>query len=445
MKQNEGCSGNLDNLEEVNLANWVEHLAKAKPMTFEDKKVILLPGGPKEGVVFLTEFSFQTSLFHRKDGSIGLIEYTGERGASYDGGRTWSVLPKMELPKMESRPGEKFGFVEGYSASVAGIARLPGGLLGMTWMQTGNLPGNNTVVNCWFRTSGDDGETWSGDVLVNTGHDKGLPYFDTLCVLKSGRLIQPVRWCHYGGDHLRRTSKCVIHGKYLVELEGHGHHPEFEVAYCYFSDDGGKTWSRSKGDIIGWLYDGWGNFVPCDEPSVAQLPDGRLLMMIRTTIGRQLSAFSEDEGERWSVPEPTMLASSYAPACLKRIPKTGDLLCVWNQVSADEIRQGLHRARLSSAITSDGKSWKHFRTIDCHSGVREAARIEPEEKIQLCRSLDFIGELSKGYGVSNYPTIFFNKDEVIINYAHLRGRLPEEMVSSMKHRILPLDWFYEAP
>ena len=435
----------FESLEEINLANWAEHRAKAAPMSLADKKAILLPGGPEAGEVFLTEFTNQTALFQRRDERVGCLTAANERGVSDDGGRTWTMLPGLELPALQSGNGQAFGGgIGGGHSHVAGIARLPSGTLGMTWFQTANLPGNHTLLNAWFRTSSDDAETWSDDVLINLGHDKGHPYFDTLRVLGSGRLIQPVRWTHYGGDHLRRTAKCVIHGKYLVELEGHGHHPELEVAYCYFSDDEGRTWSRSRGDIDGWLQNGWGNFAPCDEPNLDQLPDGRLLMMIRTTIGRQLAAFSNDDGETWSVPEPTMLASSYTPCCVRRIPQTGDLLCVWNQVSADEIRQGLQRARLSAAITADGKVWKHFRTIDRHPGVPEIACVEPEMKIQLCRALDFVGELPRGYGVSDYPTVFFHGDDVVLSYIHLKGRLPEEMVSAMKHRILPLDWFYDA-
>ena len=47
----------------------------------------------------------------------------------------------------------------------------------------------------------------------------------------------------------------------------------------------------------------------------------------------------------WSLPQPTELASSYSPCRLRTIPTAGDLLCVWNQVSGDEIRRGLRRSR----------------------------------------------------------------------------------------------------
>jgi hypothetical protein len=228
-----------------------------------------------------------------------------------------------------------------------------------------------------------------------------------------------------------------------VQIEGHGHHPEFEVGYCYYSDDEGKTWSRSIAEILCYLSDGWENFNTCDEPALDQLPDGRLLMLIRTPLGRLFRAISEDDGTTWSVPGPTQLAADFSPCALKRIPKTGDLLCVWNQASADEIRRGLRRQRLSAAITRDGDTWQHFRSVEWHPSVPEAGRIEPEPKLQLARALSHVGELPAGYGFSTYPTIAFHNDEVLITYAHGVGRRPSEVTSKVKHRILPLRWFYE--
>ena len=63
---------------------------------------------------------------------------------------------------------------------------------------------------------------------------------------------------------------------------------------------------------------------------------------------------------------------------LLRLPGTADLLCIWNQASAEEIRTGFYRSRLSSAISrTSGQTWECFRTLAASDGIESAARIEP--------------------------------------------------------------------
>ncbi|MFH0964092.1 MAG: sialidase family protein [Planctomycetota bacterium] len=423
----------------ASLANIVELMDR--PDEKERDWSVLLKGGAPEGDAVLSKFWGQVSYFERDDGTLGAIDSHHFRALSRDGGRTYEYLPKLELPKPPAGKLHSMGGASGYNGP-AGTVKMKSGRLGMTWTQVYPVGGNQEVVNFFFRTSHDDGETWSDDVLVNPGHDKGTPLYDTLRQLKSGRLIQPVRWCHWAGDIHRKTAVGWVDGERL-DIEGHGHHPEFEVAYCYYSDDEGKTWARSRAEILGYLHDGWDNFVTCDEPALDQLRDGRLLMLIRTPMGRLFQATSEDEGTTWSIPKPTMLATDFAPCALRRIPKTGDLLCVWNQASANEIQRGLRRNRLSAAVTSDGETWKHFHTLEWHPCLPEAGCIAPEERVILVRALDDVGEIPKGWGFSTYPTVAVHGDEVIVAYSHGAGRRPKEVISKPKHRILPLSWFYE--
>ena len=80
-------------------------------------------------------------------------------------------------------------------------------------------------------------------------------------------------------------------------------------------------------------------FLSSGTTSVLGLKDGRLM-----TSACNRACFSGDGGNTWSYVEPTHVASSYSPAMLRRIPTTGDLLCIWNNVGADEIRNGFRRA-----------------------------------------------------------------------------------------------------
>jgi len=404
---------------------------------------VLLKGGAPEGDSVLSDFASQVSCFERRDGNLGAIDDAGNRAVSRDGGRTWEMLGKINLVEPSERPAAQQVYHPGGTGAYkgpAGLVKMQPGKLGLSSTQSFQIGGNQDIVDFFFQTSDDEGATWSKPVLANPGRDKGTPLFDTLRQLKSGRLIQPVRWLMWAGTKHRKLAVGHVNGK-VIEWEGHGHHPEIEVAYCYFSDDEGKSWSRSEGDIIAWLDDGWNNFGTMDEPSLDQLPDGRVLMIARTLLGRLFKTISDDDGTTWSVPEPTPLCADGSPCMIRRIPSTGDLLCVWNQLSASEIRRGMRGNRLSAAVTSDGDTWKHFRALEWH-GVEEAGYIEPEPKLQLVRALDDVGEIPTTAGISRYPQIAFHGDEVIISYAHMVNQITDP-IGKMKHRILPVGWFYE--
>jgi hypothetical protein len=140
--------------------------------------------------------------------------------------------------------------------------------------------------------------------------------------------------------------------------------PEIDITFSYLSDDEGATWRKSSGFIFGWERDsGLGAFA-CGEPVIVELSDGRIMMMSRTTIGQLYRAISDDSGENWSVPEPSGLASAYAPCMIRRILTTGDLVIIWNQSSREEIKSGYERNRLSVAISTDeGESRTHAKTL----------------------------------------------------------------------------------
>ena len=59
-----------------------------------------------------------------------------------------------------------------------------------------------------------------------------------------------------------------------------------------------------------------------NEPSLAEVAPGRLLMMMRNGLGRLFQAWSFDDGETWTNPLPTSLAASTTPAQIRSIPST---------------------------------------------------------------------------------------------------------------------------
>ena len=114
---------------------------------------------------------------------------------------------------------------------------------------------------------------------------------------------------------------------------------------------------------------------------------------------------------------PTELAASYSPPRLRRIPATGDLICVWNQVSREEIRRGYRRGRLSCAISRDsGESWEHFRTIEVSAGLADVDQIAPEHPIIPVIGLPEVGALPDDFATFDYPNVCFAGDRVFLIY-----------------------------
>jgi hypothetical protein len=101
------------------------------------------------------------------------------------------------------------------------------------------------------------------------------------------------------------------------------------------------------------------------EPAVVELKSGRLLMLARTDQGCQMRADSADGGDTWTPARPTDIKSPVSPCSVRRIPKTGDLLLVWNDHShIDPARRG-KRTPLAVAVSrDDGATWEKAKIIE---------------------------------------------------------------------------------
>ncbi|MDD3153254.1 MAG: sialidase family protein [Victivallaceae bacterium] len=158
------------------------------------------------------------------------------------------------------------------------------------------------------------------------------------------------------------------------------------------SDDDGRSWRENllpappfqpeicpphKG--LRWLQTG-------PEPCVAEMPSGRLMMMMRTSVDVHYQCFSDDGGDTWSA----MTASIfYSVATMPGIYALsgGRMLAVWNNTTplpeldhatqpelSEEERNGrwedvfTNRDALHAAISDDeGRSWRGFREIALNS------------------------------------------------------------------------------
>ncbi len=218
------------------------------------------------------------------------------------------------------------------------LIRLSDGRIALFYLRKNSLSDCRPVL----RTSKDEGKTWSEPILCITDQ---VGYY----VMNNGRAMQL--------DSGRILLPVSLHnGPQYKQPDWNGQ------VLCYYSDDLGTSWQRSRSMLKAHSRDG--RRLVAQEPGVIQLKDGRVMMFVRSNAGCQLLSYSQDGGETWSPLETSDIMSPVSPASIKRIPKTGDLLLVWN--NHDGISEQLRgkRTPLSVAVSSDeGQTWKHVKNI----------------------------------------------------------------------------------
>ena len=282
--------------------------------------------------------------------------------------------------------------------------------------------GGEDFCSPWFRTSTNEAKSFSKPVRVNTVPGYYSVNNDRMVQLRNGRIILPV------GMHRWRSPWSL---KSEAELPGDtntrvpkGTEPVFSsptLIFFYFSDDGGRTWLESLTNYYWCTPKGHG----LQEPGLIQLKDGRLWSWARPGhIGVegmrdvQWESFSRDSGQVWSPPRRSQFISPSSPLQVKRIPKTGHLLAVWNDTSrrfktpkAKPISWG--RTPLVSAIsTNEGRTWKHHLLI----------------------------EDAPDHGFC-YPAIHFTKEAVLLSY-NAGGATTRDPLDTQRVRRMTYDTLY---
>ena len=248
---------------------------------------------------------------------------------SKDAGKTWSEKDTIVV----ANEGQQ-------NVMSVSLLRLQDGRIALFYAR------KNSSEDCrpCVRFSEDETATWSEPVVCIPDEEVGYYVLnnDRVIQLRSGRLVVPV------AQH---------HGIGWPKWTGQG------TALCYLSDDGGKSWRRSKSELDGRVSES--KRITVQEPGVVELKDGRLMMFCRTNAGCQYLSFSDDDGDHWTPLVPSTIVCPISPASIERITSTGDLLIVWNNHQGiDSSLQG-KRTPLTIAVSEDdGKTWIRIQNIE---------------------------------------------------------------------------------
>ena len=278
---------------------------------------------------------------------LGPFVHTGDGGVlaiddevtyiSQDEGRTWSEPRPLFPGRNDLRTRPERAMLRTRSGVII-AAFMNDREKTWTWKnELGDAPG--AVLPTYAMRSLDDGKTWSE---IQKLHDDWTGAVRDMIETKDGRVIfTTMRMQHNPGRHAVLT---------------------------YSSDDDGKNWKASNLIDLG----GAGHHGGVTEPTLTQLRDGRVWMLIRTNWGEFWSGYSFDGGKFWRVLEPSGIAASSAPGLLKRL-QSGRLLLVWNRPLPEgktswpksggdrlwsETPVSNHREELSIAFSDDdGATW----------------------------------------------------------------------------------------
>ncbi|QDV18667.1 Sialidase B precursor [Gimesia panareensis] len=311
---------------------------------------------------------FATTQFVGSHSDFATARIIGKK--STDGGRTWSK-PRV----LQENTGKK----NVMSATLRYLAgpeheKRP---IGLFYLKKNTL----SDLKAYLKISHDNAKTFGPPIELTTPPGYHVMNNDRITILSNGRWLAPV------------ASTADV---------GKVNH---FVCSCFISDDQGKTWRQSKGSVD---YAKRGAM----EPEVFELKDGKVLMIFRTQFGHIGSSISADGGNTWSTPASWGVRAPEAPATLRRVPSTGDLMLIWNDNFDPKAKShGGQRSPLTVAISNnEGHTWKLKKNLET--------------------------DADHGY---SYISLIFYKGRAIMSY-YVSD--PDHKISS-RFRSIPLAWLYQ--
>lgn len=281
-------------------------------------------------------FQLMGPFTHTRDGKILAID-SKSTFVSDDRGLTWSEpCPLFDADRKITVSNERAMLRTKDGAIVAAFMNLDE--RNWTWKnELHDAP--EARLPTYVMRSTDNGKTWQ---QIQKLHDDWTGCIRDMIQTKDGRVIF--------------TSMKMLHD------------PGRHSVLSYSSTDDGITWKASNLIDLG----GQGHHGGVTEPTLEELANGRVWMLIRTNWGEFWSGYSSDGGQHWQILKPSGIFASSAPGMLTRL-SSGRLMLLWNRPAPEgtdhwelsggdglwsEIPVSNYREELSMAFSDDeGESW----------------------------------------------------------------------------------------
>lgn len=199
-----------------------------------------------------------------------------------------------------------------------------------------------------FRTSDDDGRTWSDVTLIRPQND---PEFRGMSVM---RMTETDRGTWLLGTHEADWSQKPLQTR----------------LYLLRSTDRGKTWTLLPGKRPGgWQASGFGRM---DEGRPLALGNGKAIYLMRTPEGHLWASWSDDDGQTWTAPKPTPLVHPDAPPMLFPLSDGKTLIAFHHNrshtqssaLSGTDKKMMMDRSEIWFATSTDGgHTWSEPRFV----------------------------------------------------------------------------------
>jgi len=229
------------------------------------------------------------------------------------GSRVWSE-PAIIVRSPGKPPGNAILFTDG---------------IGKVWLLWGRMDGKQPMMrgtgwdHCrlFYRTSDDNGETWSED----------KPFFrDTMGWLPRNLPI-------WGSD-----------GSLIVPISDELHGNGVDLSFFVSTKNNGRTWEKS-----GIMRGG-------EQPTIMQRADGTLIAFLRVRP-RIVAAESPDQGKTWTTPVATQWMNPDSGISMRRL-NNGHVILLFN--NQDNARTPLHIVRSSD----EGRTWDKPLILETNPG-----------------------------------------------------------------------------
>ncbi len=312
-------------------------------------------------------------------------------------------------------PGEEYSAATRTFQGISSMERSPGGRLWVTWY--GGVGGGEDETNyVILATSGDDGVTWSDEVLVvDPGVDNIVRAFDpNIWLDPTGRLwlfwaqaighdgdpggvwvvttdepdqadaswSAPRRLC----DGVMMCKPTVLStGEWMLPVSAWRRAEGFTAdnsAWVVVSNDEGASWALRGRCHVPEDHRSY------DEHMIVEREDGALWLLARTNYGIGESV-SDDRGHTWPELAPSNIEHPSARFFIRRL-QSGALLLVKH----GPIDERTQRSHLTAFLSEDdGETWPHSLLLDERQGVSYPDGVQcPEGIIYITYDYDRRGD-----------------------------------------------------